>query len=102
MEGVWANIETDYMFVAFFSVLIFFICVVVSVHISKSAIRDLDDINEQMAHTTQGNLQNGLSEQRFAETRLLAENYNEILSKLASIDQTRSEFVSLKSPASPT
>ena len=94
MEGVWASIETDYMFVAFFSVLIFFICVVVSVHISKSAIRDLDDINEQMAHTTQGNLQNGLSEQRFAETRLLAENYNEILSKLASIDQTRSEFVS--------
>ena len=94
MEGIWGNIKTDYMFIAFFSILIFFICVIVSIHISKSAIRDLDDINEQMAHTTQGNLRNELSEQRFAETRLLAENYNEILSKLASIDQTRSEFVS--------
>ena len=32
MEGIWGNIKTDYMFIAFFSILIFFICVIVSIH----------------------------------------------------------------------
>lgn len=94
MGKIIESLNGDFTFVAFWCVIVFCICIIVSISISKSALRDLDDINEQMAHTTQGNLQNGLSEQRFAETQLLAENYNEILSKLATIDQTRSEFVS--------
>ena len=94
MGKILESIKDDFTFVAFWCGIVFCICMILSISISKSALRDLDDINEQMAHTTQGNLQNGLPEQRFAETQLLAENYNEILSKLATIDQTRSEFVS--------
>ena len=62
--------------------------------VSKTAVKDLEEINEQMLHTSQGNLQERLPEQRFAETESLAESYNEILSRLSTIDQTRSEFVS--------
>ena len=46
-------------------------------------------------HTALGNLTERLPENEgFIEIQVLAENYNEVLEKLATIDQTRSEFVS--------
>ncbi|SNU06964.1 Signal transduction histidine kinase [Lachnospiraceae bacterium] len=74
--------------------LVLFIDILIIIRIARGAVSDLEDINEQMIHTVQGNLQEGLSRQRFSETQEFADSFNEVLSKLSTIDQTRSEFVS--------
>ncbi|SER08556.1 Signal transduction histidine kinase [Lachnospiraceae bacterium NE2001] len=63
--------------------------------ISLRAVKDINEVNEKIMHTALGNLQDRLPEDEgFIEVQVLAENYNEVLEKLATIDQTRSEFVS--------
>ncbi len=63
--------------------------------ISRKSVKDLNAINEKIMHNSLGNLNERLPEDEgFIEVQVLAENYNEVLEKLASIDQTRSEFVS--------
>ena len=63
--------------------------------ISKNSVSDINDINEKIMHAALGNLQERLPENEgFVEIQVLSENYNEVLEKLATIDQTRSEFVS--------
>ncbi len=74
--------------------IIFSLDILVILRISRGTVKDLDNINEQMTHAVQGNLQERLTDQRFSQTQEFAENFNEILSRLSSIDQTRSEFVS--------
>ena len=68
--------------------------ILIIIRIARGAVGDLEDINEQMTHAVQGNLQERLTDQRFSETQEFADNFNEVLSKLSTIDQTRSEFVS--------
>ena len=63
--------------------------------ISHRAVKDINDVNEKIMHTALGNLQDRLPEDEgFIEVQVLAENYNDVLERLATIDQTRSEFVS--------
>lgn len=63
--------------------------------ISNRSVRDINDINEKIMHAALGNLQERLPEDEgFVEIQVLAENYNEVLERLATIDQTRTEFVS--------
>ena len=63
--------------------------------VSKRVVTDIHDINEKIMHAALGNLQERLPEKEgFVEIQVLAENYNEVLERLATIDQTRSEFVS--------
>ena len=68
--------------------------ILIIIRIARGAVGDLEDINEQMTHAVQGNLQERLTDQRFSETQEFADSFNEVLSKLSTIDQTRSEFVS--------
>lgn len=84
----------EFQVIGLFIIIIFCIDIIFINIVSKNAVKDLEDINEQMLHTNQGNLQERMPEQRFAETESIAQSYNEILSKLSTIDQTRSEFVS--------
>ena len=84
----------EFMLIGAVILFIFAIDILAIIKISRGAVSDLEGINEQMTHTVQGNLQERLPEQRFSETDEFADNFNEILSRLASIDQTRSEFVS--------
>ena len=69
--------------------------VAVIVFVSRKSVKDLNDVNEKIMHTALGNLQEKLPEDEgFIEIQVLSENYNDVMSKLAMIDQTRSEFVS--------
>ena len=63
--------------------------------ISARAVKDINDVNEKIRHNALGNLQDRLPEDEgFIEVQVLSENYNDVLEKLSTIDQTRSEFVS--------
>ena len=63
--------------------------------ISARAVKDINDVNEKIMHNALGNLQDRLPEDEgFIEVQVLSENYNDVLEKLSTIDQTRSEFVS--------
>ena len=63
--------------------------------ISARAVKDMNDVNEKIMHNALGNLQDRLPEDEgFIEVQVLSENYNDVLEKLSTIDQTRSEFVS--------
>lgn len=69
--------------------------VLLIIYISKRSVRDLNNVNEQIMHTALGNLSEKLPENEgFIEIQVLSENYNDVMSKLAMIDQTRNEFVS--------
>ena len=69
--------------------------VAVIVFVSRKSVKDLNDVNEKIMHTALGNLHEKLPEDEgFIEIQVLSENYNDVMSKLAMIDQTRSEFVS--------
>ena len=69
--------------------------VIVIVIISRKSVEDLNNVNEKIMHTALGTLHEKLPEDEgFIEIQVLAENYNDVMSKLAIIDQTRSEFVS--------
>ncbi|MBO5610309.1 MAG: GHKL domain-containing protein [Eubacterium sp.] len=69
--------------------------VIVIVIISRRSVEDLNNVNEKIMHTALGTLHEKLPEDEgFIEIQVLAENYNDVMSKLAIIDQTRSEFVS--------
>ena len=94
LESTFNHMKKEFYVICIISMFVFLMDVFLINAISKSSVKDLNDINEQMQHTSQGNLQERLPSQKFAETESLAESYNEILSKLATIDQTRSEFVS--------
>lgn len=75
--------------------VIFCISMLITVLIAKRSVRDINDINEKIMHNALGDLTEPLPEDEgFIEIQVLAENYNEVLSQLATIDQTRSEFVS--------
>ncbi len=81
------------------SLIVFAIILVVDIIIirliSHRAVKDINDVNEKIMHTALGNLQDRLPEDEgFIEVQVLAENYNDVLERLATIDQTRSEFVS--------
>lgn len=60
----------------------------------QRSMKGINEVNEQLYHMTQGNLQNKIEGHGFREARYLAENYNRILEKFESVDQTRTEFVS--------
>ena len=94
LKKTYEQLDSEFVIIGIFIILIFIIDIIFINMVSKTAVKDLEEINEQMLHTSQGNLQERLPEQRFAETESLAESYNEILSRLSTIDQTRSEFVS--------
>ena len=81
------------------SVIIFLILLIIDLFfiglIARRSVRDLNDLNEKIMHNALGNFQERLPEDEgFIEIQVLAENYNDVLEKLATIDQTRSEFVS--------
>ena len=77
------------------SLIIFAIDLILVILISRRSVKDINDINEKIMHTALGNFQERLPEDTgFIEAQVLAENFNDVLEKLASIDQTRSEFVS--------
>ena len=84
----------QFLIIGAVTLIIIFIDILLIIRIARGTVKDLDNINEQMIHTVQGNLQERIKDQRFLETQQFAENFNEVLSKLATIDQTRSEFVS--------
>ena len=84
----------QFLIIGAVTLIIIFIDILLILRIARESVKDLDNINEQMIHTVQGNLQERIKDQRFLETQQFAENFNEVLSKLATIDQTRSEFVS--------
>ena len=84
----------QFLIIGAVTLIIIFIDILLILRIARESVKDLDNINEQMIHTVQGNLQERIKNQRFLETQQFAENFNEVLSKLATIDQTRSEFVS--------
>ena len=69
--------------------------VIAIVIISRRSVEDLNNVNEKIMHTALGTLHEKLPEDEgFIEIQVLAENYNDVMSKLEMIDQTRSEFVS--------
>lgn len=70
------------------------VSVIAIVLISVKAVDRLNQINEELYHTSQGSLREKLGVEGFRETRYLAQNYNSVLEKLTTIDQTRQEFVS--------
>ena len=70
-------------------ILIFFVWL-----ISHLTVRGLLDMNRRIAFISEGNLDAKLPEQGFKETRYLAKNYNEVISRLEDIDVSRQEFVS--------
>lgn len=94
MEELYGHLNSEFIVISIIVLLIFIVDIIVCTRIARSATGDLEDINDQMAHTSQGNLQEKMPSQKFAETQMLVENYNNILTRLATIDQTRSEFVS--------
>ncbi len=94
MEELYSHLNSEFIVISIIVLLIFIVDIIVCTRIARSATGDLEDINDQMAHTSQGNLQEKMPSQKFAETQMLVENYNNILTRLATIDQTRSEFVS--------
>ncbi len=91
---IYSNLYKQFALIGAVILIVFALDILIIVRISKGTVNDLDNINEQMTHAVQGNLQERLSDQRFSETQHFAESFNEILSRLSSIDQTRSEFVS--------
>lgn len=94
MEELYGHLNSEFIVISIIVLLIFIVDIIICTRIARSATGDLEDINDQMAHTSQGNLQEKMPSQKFAETQMLVENYNNILTRLATIDQTRSEFVS--------
>ncbi|MCR5213504.1 MAG: two-component sensor histidine kinase [Eubacterium sp.] len=75
--------------------ILFLIDVVIVIAISRRSVKDINAVNEKIMHNSLGNLNERLPEDEgFIEIQILSENYNEVLEKLATIDQTRSEFVS--------
>lgn len=73
---------------------IFLICCGVVPLISHISMQGVSKVNEELYHVAQGNLQDKIQEKGFRETRYLAQNYNKVLEKLSTVDQTRQEFVS--------
>ncbi len=92
-----ANEHVNSMFrmILVVALIVFLIDAIIVIAISRRSVKDINDINEKIMHTALGNLTERLPENEgFIEIQVLAENYNEVLEKLATIDQTRSEFVS--------
>ena len=75
--------------------IILIIDVLIIVFVSRRSVEDLNNVNEKIMHTALGTLHEKLPEDEgFIEIQVLAENYNDVMSKLEVIDQTRTEFVS--------
>ena len=74
--------------------IVFILDILFIILISRKAVERIDEINEDIYNTSHGSLHDKLEEKGFQETRYLAQNYNEVLEKLSTIDQTRQEFVS--------
>ncbi|MBP3234699.1 MAG: two-component sensor histidine kinase [Eubacterium sp.] len=89
-----ASLVKQFIIIGAVIFIVLIIDILFIIRIARGTVSDLEDINEQMTHTVQGNLQERLSDQRFMETQEFADSFNEVLSKLSTIDQTRSEFVS--------
>lgn len=68
--------------------------ILAAIWISKVSVKDIDNIAKQIRQASDGNLDTQIKERGFRETRYLVRNYNAVLSKLASADSSRQEFVS--------
>lgn len=73
---------------------IFILAVIAAVFIAKISVKDTIRITKQIRQASDGNFDSKIDEKGFRETRYLVRNYNAVLSKLASADQSRQEFVS--------
>ena len=94
LTNMYEQLRFEFVSIGVVSVLLLLIEMLIVHAIAKNAVKDLGRINEQISHTNQGNLRDKLPPQSFAETEELAEGYNQVVQQLASIDETRSEFVS--------
>ncbi|MBR3537855.1 MAG: HAMP domain-containing histidine kinase [Eubacterium sp.] len=73
---------------------LFLVLIVFAWLISHFTVRGLVDMNKRIAVISEGDLSVKLPEKGFRETRYLAKNYNEAISRLEDIDISRQEFVS--------
>ena len=64
------------------------------IFISRKSMEGIDRVSRQLYHMTLGNLNDKLDEKGFRESRYLAQNYNDILEKLSTNEESRNEFVS--------
>ena len=78
--------------VALFIVLL--LGVLYALFVSRVAVRELNSVNEQIGSIAEGNFDTEIEVRGFQEVRYLADNYNNVLGKLDSIDDARQEFVS--------
>lgn len=91
IEKVYKDIAEKLIAVG--SVLILF-SIFAAIWISKVSVKDIESIAKQIRQASDGNLDTQIVEKGFRETRYLVRNYNAVLSKLASADSSRQEFVS--------
>ena len=75
-------------------VVIMLCCVIFAFVFGKSSVKSIDFINQHMEITREGNFGNRIPVKGFKEFRLLTDNYNYTMAKLADIDSSRQEFVS--------
>ena len=94
LANVYEQLKFEFLAIGIVSIVLLMLELIIARVIAKVAVKDLGRINEQISHTNQGNLRDKLPPQSFAETEELAEGYNQVVQQLASIDETRSEFVS--------
>ena len=66
--------------------IILFVGVVLALLLSWIVVRELNSVNEQISNVAEGNFDTELSVRGFQEVRYLADNYNNVLGKLDSID----------------
>lgn len=75
-------------------VVIMLCCVIFAFVFGRSSVKSIDFINQHMEITREGNFGNRIPVKGFKEFRLLTDNYNYTMAKLADIDSSRQEFVS--------
>ena len=91
IEKVYKDIAEKLIAVAAVLVIL---SILAAIWISKVSVKDIDNIAKQIRQASDGNLDTQIKERGFRETRYLVRNYNAVLSKLASADSSRQEFVS--------
>ncbi len=91
IEKVYKDISEKLIAVG---VILVILSIFAAVWISKVSVKDIDRIAKQIRQASDGNLDTQIVEKGFKETRYLVRNYNAVLSKLASADSSRQEFVS--------
>ncbi len=68
--------------------------IVYAIFISRLSVKELESVNEQISNVAEGNFDTEIEVKGFKEVRYLADNYNNVLKKLDTIDDARQEFVS--------